>query len=298
MDWLKFGFGPDYASVDDKNVFKIDFSNVVENFDTEKVLGIAVNTVKSIVQNYPAPYNLMVSGGVDSQAMIYAWHISGVPFNIISFKYTDGNGTYFNLHDLENLVKFTSVHSLKIDFREINIINFLENHLEKFAEEIYCTSPQICTHAYMSQSINDGTLIFSGNALYRGMIMYDYTVFGLERYARKRTNVIPFFFIHDKYIAGSLLGISKDFNILNYEQKCKLYQLGGFPIIPQVQKYTGFEVLKDYYDSQSQRVTHNDRLRYINQPSKRVFDVLFRYRLNKRIKYSNSSSYIYPSRKE
>jgi hypothetical protein len=293
LEWFKQGFGEDFEDYNPLFYFTLDFSDAVISTD-ENIVDIAVNTVNSIAKQHPPPYNLMVSGGVDSQAMIYAWYKSGVPFKIISFKYTDGNGKIFNEHDLENLDIFTKRFNLNVDYREINIIDFLENDLVSLATDIKCTSPQICAHAKIASMVNEGTVIFSGNALYKSATMYNYTVFGIQRYAQIQKNIIPFFFLYDKFIAGAFLDMSKNKNMEKYNNKCDLYLRGGFPIIPQPDKYNGFEIIKEYYDSQRDRITPDDRLRFINKPSKRVFDVLFRYRLIKSIKYKDSAFVKYP----
>lgn len=292
MNWFKMGFGADLEEYNPLFNFALDFSDAV-SYPDKNIVDIAIDTVNSIVKDYPPPFNLMASGGVDSQAMIYAWLISGQQFNIVSFKYTDGNGEIFNKHDLENLDLFAQRYNLDVDYREINIIDFLENDLISLADSIRCTSPQICAHAKIA-SLVDGTVIFSGNALYRSATMYNYTVFGIQRFSLTHRNVIPFFFLYDKFIAGAFLDSSRNLNMDEYHNKCDLYRQAGFPVIPQPDKYNGFERIKEYYDLQQDRITINDRLRFINKPSKRVFDVLFRYRLSKSIKYKDTPFVKYP----
>lgn len=294
MTWYKFGFGEHLGPSDPNLHFTLDFTEAVPNLTNECIIDIAVRTVRSIVRKYPPPFNLCVSGGVDSQAMLFAWKKAGVPFNVISFKYSDGNGKIFNEHDLENLALFAAQHDLTVDYREINVIDFFENDLVKMATDIQCTSPQICTHAMIASTIKDGTIIFSGNALYKSATMYNYTVFGLQRFSEIKRNIIPFFFLYDKFIAGAFLGLSKNIDMTEYKHKCRLYQQAGFPVIPQPDKYNGFELIKEYYDEQSDRITTGDRLQFINKPSKRVFDVLFRYRLSKSIVYRDTAFVKYP----
>jgi hypothetical protein len=75
----------------------------------------AVEAVNDVVENYPPPYNLFVSGGIDSQAMLYAWKMSKHPFNAYTFRY---NQTY-NIHDIQTLFLFCEQENIPytiIDF--------------------------------------------------------------------------------------------------------------------------------------------------------------------------------------
>lgn len=184
MAWYKFGFGEHFGPSNPDLHFTLDFTNAHPNLKEGAVLDIAINSVQSIIEKYPPPFNLMVSGGVDSQAMIYAWFRAGANFKIISFRYTGSDGQIFNAHDLENLELFAEQYNLDVDYRDINIIDFLEDDLPVLADTIQCTSPQICAHAMLANTIKDGTIIFSGNALYKSATMYNYTVFWASKICR------------------------------------------------------------------------------------------------------------------
>ena len=73
----------------------------------------------------------------------------------------------------------------------------------------------------------------------------------------------------------------------NYTDRVAAVLQLGIPIISQPQKQTGFEKIKEYYDDQPARVNPREKLKYSNKPSKRVFDILFRYRLTDKIKYQD-----------
>ena len=64
-----------------------------------------------------------------------------------------------------------------------------------------------------------------------------------------------------------------------YDIKINRFKQAGFPVIPQQNKFSGFEKIKDYYDKVPNLVTLKDRLQYANKPSKRAFDIAFRYKL-------------------
>lgn len=287
------GWGKGFSSTgDEKSSFYIDYSNI--KYSTKSIVDAAISAIQKITEEYPAPYYLMTSGGVDSQSMIWLWEQSGVPYEIISIKYVH-DGIVYNLHDLENLDTFSKKHSIPVTYNYFDPIDFFENELPSYATRFRCTSPQICTHMKMSEQLLDGTVIFSGE--FGPHTVYNYTMLGLKRYVDiTKRSLIPFFFLHDAELAGVVKSYyHKNTNVESgfYNHKVASIHDAGIPVIPQAQKYTGFEKIKDYYDDQAHRVSVRDRLQYSKMPSRRVFDILFRYRLTNSIKYKDNIVYIW-----
>lgn len=277
-NWIQYGFGPTFSKEWDQ-IHELWIKYRTPDKNSHPILA-AINTVNSIVEEYPAPYTLMCSGGVDSQGMMWSWLISGKPFEVVTVRYLVG-GVVFNDHDLGELKLFTDRHRIPVRYIDFDIIDFLEHRLKSVSEKYDCDSPQICTYMEMISEITKGTILFSGN--FMGMLggaEINYTVLGLHRYSLLNNNneraVIPFFFAHDPDLGSAFLPVIQKTTIT----KEQVYKDAGFPIIPQKKKYNGFEKVKEYYDQFTDRVTVKDRLRYSNQPSKRVFDLLFRYPLH------------------
>lgn len=241
-------------------------------------LEAAVYTVHEIVQSYPPPYTLMLSGGIDSQAMAYAWKQSGVEFQSVSVKYNND----MNSHDLESLTEFSQLHDIPIQYINFDLLTFLSDEYDHWASSYNCASPCICAYMKMSEEIKDGTVIFSGNFLSNTSTtqhILDYTILGLYRYAKQSTkSVVPFFFIETPELAYSFLPYTELVGGDGYDFKSNMYRLAGFPIIPQPQKYSGFEKVKDYYDLHySHLQSVKDKLQFAGKRSKRTFDQLLRY---------------------
>ena len=294
MQWAKAGWGPEYSQ--EFNQYKnyyVDLSNLTAT--DLSLLKVSKLTIESIVKKYTEPYNLMVSGGVDSQTMLWCWLNSDTNFNAYCIKYVDSQGKVYNSHDIETLEIFANNHNIEINYLNFNIFNFLEKKLYEYANKYTCTSPQITAHMCMSEMITTGTKIFSGNFIPGGM--YNYTILGMDRYARNSGySVVPFFLMHDPDIAGVLRKYDEIKDIeapIHYERKIKLLQSAGVPIIPQKEKYTGFELIKDFYD-QTTTISRQDKIRYSTNHSKRNFDILFRYKLTNTIKYQDKVRYNLP----
>ncbi len=290
IPWIRAGWGdnldPEFSENEN---FHIDYGGFTR--PTNTYLETAQKTITDIVKKYPPPYYLMLSGGADSQTMLWAWMNSKVPFIPVTFIYS-GQGMLFNDYDFKELKEFYKNHKItNYEFINLDIIEFLENDLNRFATLYQCTSPQLCTHMKMVTHLdNNGTKIFSGNF---GDCHYTYTIFGLDRFAiRSEYNVIPFFLLYDKEIAshGSFSKNRSDQD--TYLKKIKHLQYLKIPVMPQPKKQTGFEKIKDFYDLQTDKVTVRERIRYSNLPSKRLFDIMFRYRFMKKIPYCDEIVYL------
>ena len=244
----------------------------------ELTLASMIKYIRNIEKTLPKPYTLFVSAGVDSQAMLYAWELSGVEYQAVNVAY---NG--FNDHDRVEIFKFAKNHDIEIEELNFDVISFLEKSLDQYTNKYRCASPQICTHMAFSELVSDGTKFFSGNFPMSGYPQLDNTIFGLQRYATLTdTPLIPFFLSEGEHAAKAFSmsnDLAKDYKINSFDPylvKCQIYTTLGFPVIPQTIKLTGFEKLKDHYDGFPERVTSKMKLRHASLPSRRVFDQLFR----------------------
>lgn len=270
----------------------MDFSKAV--YSGRRPIDIAVDVVHRIARDYPPPYTLMLSGGVDSQAMLYAWVQSGVPFKAVNVQY-DSKGINFNFDDSLDLYQFATKFGITIERKTLDILSFLDSELPVYARTYYCTSPQICTHMkFIDLLEHRGTVLYSGNFM-QTTPPFNFTILGLDRFAQEETrvNLIPFFFMYDPELSVAFkenlpphswsINTSDIFG--TYRSKCEVFRAGGFPVVDQKFKMTGFEHVKEYFDDKQHLVTRTDKLKYAHQPSKRVFDIVYRYRFTESIKY-------------
>jgi len=274
---------------------KITHYNNCYTFDlrsNDKVVASALeashNTIKYIKENYPSPYTLYLSGGIDSQAMLYAWITSGEKFNTFSCLYNDT----MNIDDIRPLKIFADIHNVKIDYYNLDLIAFLENEHDYYAYTYKCGSPHITTYMKMLSLTNEGTCIMSGNFISEKHTGLDPNQIGLYHYGMiSKQNVIPFFFLETKELAYSFTVAKYNKKPSNrkrcldpiseltrsYDLKTNTYHLNNFPVIPQKNKTTGFDKIKDYYDKCDIPISPIDRLcRLTTQYSNRKFDLFFR----------------------
>lgn len=241
-------------------------------------LEAAEKAVMHIQKNYPPPYYVMVSGGVDSQATLYSWNLFGSNFIPTSVIYN--KDIFFNKHDLIELDSFSKQHKIEINYINFDLLSFYESQYNEVAHEFECSSPQISAYIEMTKNL-PGTVIFSGTWMSKPKFLYNRVQHALTLYSYKR-NCVPFFFLSEPNLAYT--GIKLKLNLKSgtpevvYEDKVKGYQVAGFPVISQEKKFTGFEKVKDFFDQHCwDLATPKMRLKYHKKPSQRTFDILLRY---------------------
>lgn len=287
----------DYSSDD---FFYFDVSNLVP---TEKTpFECSLDVIRQITEKYPKPYYLMLSGGLDSQALLDVWIASNIEFVPIHFTYN----RHWNRADTLNIFDYCKTKNIDLIVKDINVFEFYENELEKYAKEYVCNSPHITVYMKMSDIVQDGTVIFSGNPLTlinpsHNLNNINYTILGLHRYKlRSKRPIVPFFFLESaeqsfsfKEIEALLSVKSAEKLVKNYQEKAVLYMLSGFDVYP-THKLSGFEMYKQYYDQFPKLVTAKDKLNNTKfGKSFRVFDSILRYKLYEINKYSNRMRFLY-----
>lgn len=273
-------------SPSDDKVFLIDYSGY--DFETRlSPLEYAVEAYKQL----EGPITVMLSGGVDSQASAYAAKASGrKDVRFVSYVYNGG----LNYYDLRT--DFYSMHDINIEYLSIDLIDFHETELIEWAQKYQCGSPHILSHMKLA-SLHRGTnIIFSGNISNSDQDRLGFNTVGLERYSDiEDRNVTGYFFNAVPNVFYGLWHKSdyseRDF----YTRKVKTFHAGGFPVIPQRKKLHGFEQLKTYYDGA--HIPPSTVMAYKHLPSKRPYDLLFRYPINKYTQYYNSTA-LYPDERK
>lgn len=302
MKWIRFYWGDveDIFAFSDKKMFIVDCSNV--DHSATDPLHESIRLVHEIASQYPPPYYLLVSGGIDSQAMLWAWLKSGVPFQAVNFTYNND----YNIRDTIPIQIFCEKNGIPLESIDIDYFHFLEHELLEQCKKYYCNSPQITLHIKFSEILKGGTTLYSGSPTSSAGTYTNYTQLGTYRYKLLTgRSCVPFFFTETPRIAGAFVNqykkiVSDPFMQLmsdvphhgmHYSKKAYLYLYSGFEVIPTL-KLTGFEIYKKYYDKFDHLVSTKQRLKYANKPSKRVFDLLFRYPLFEINKYNEKTHYL------
>jgi hypothetical protein len=224
----------------------------------------AIRAAQKIAANFPAPLNLCLSGGVDSEAMALAFLKATVPFKVSIWRYNRG----LNEHDIRHARAFCEAHKLSYEVLEFDAINFLEsNEYLDFMHRYRIRSPQFAIQMKCLEQI-DGTSVMPWQPI---MVINSHENLPLQErfilsipddrhfcfyrfFMEKKISAVPFFFLYSPELAYSFLrlpafgeSLLPNCKINNYQLKCRTYQEGGFEILAKPDKYTGFENLRLYY---------------------------------------------------
>lgn len=291
-DWVKWGFGPTLSQTfDPTETFVMDWSGAYPDEQHRSCLDIAIESARHIYETMPKPISLLLSGGVDSQAMAYAFKLAGVPFDAYYARYPNG------LNDIElDTFSFYRDHDIKVEIVDVDIVDFHHNELLDWAHRYQNNSPHFLSHMKIASQF-PGTILMSGCAvLPYGIGNINWSGFGLERYSRiSGQPIIGFFLSYDPRLFWEFynMQIERDVEkMTTYEYKVIAYQKGGFPVIPQVAKIHGFERFKEECDSIA--VDVKTRFRYRNKDSARAYDLLFRYPLEDAIPHCSRMQFVFP----
>jgi hypothetical protein len=218
----------------------------------------SVDNAVSVVGTNPV---ICLSGGIDSQAAINIWKEQDFPFTAVTFDF----GNNFNQKELFDAVSFADFLKIPIKVIKLDIMRFLLRDLYEFSQRYQMASPQFCVHAYFLETIRSlgyTGAVFGGNGftIVDDVIKFQLTrvqLLDLENYSRiSGFPVIPSFLSFDRDLCLDLLLSTDNINSNDttiheerYQNKIKCYKSLDLKIIPQESKKTGFEELKEYYNS-------------------------------------------------
>ncbi len=229
---------------------------------------------------------LCLSGGVDSEAMCRAFIAAKVNFQACFLRFKNN----LNMFDLKTNIDFCDANSIKYSFVDLDIIDFLESgKYFSVALKYECQSPQIATHLWFLDQI-DSIPCLSGNPIVPVWQNEKWFIVGLPGelhstyfkyfYINNREG-IPWFFIYSPELIKSFFSLRcmrpyLDKKITQpsqytYLEKCKSYLEGGFLVKPREDKFTGFELVKKYYDERH-KTTHGQAFNNLfRKPLEEIF---------------------------
>jgi hypothetical protein len=218
----------------------------------------AVEAVRVIARERPGPYTVLLSGGIDSQAVLLAFKAAQVPFRALTFSYDGGRNHY----DTSYAVDLCWREAIDLDFHSVALTDFhTSDQLLDWGQRYLTDSPHMVCQLYgLITADLPGTVIMGGNpvlprgngrnTVYRGVTPWRLTA------PCRLPNAVGLFHSYTRELhyswqtipIGDLLdgapGIPDSDPVASYAIKVALYQRGGFDIIPQNGKQHGFEWLK------------------------------------------------------
>lgn len=200
------------------------------------------------------PY-VALSGGIDSQAACILLTQCGVKFTAAIMVF----GNNLNAHDVDSAIAFCGLYCIPYVTIQFDILEFLTRTLPSYVDKYDCPSPQLLTHCrlyeILIEQFKPSCIIGGGNP----PCIRD----GTWEFISSRSHSVWMNFgkIHNFPLIGNFLGYSLEialpFMLLQpdmsmdlgqrYKAKVEGMHRLGIRVIPQQQKYTGFELVKKYF---------------------------------------------------
>lgn len=272
-DWLDYtgmlnGTGKDYIVNLDPNFFY----NL--KFDSESLKQYRIDAALRCIETLGGNPALCFSGGIDSQCMLQAFTEANLKFDTIILVFNDG----LNKQDSDHAKLYCEKNNIKYKELPFDIITFLTRDNYSVSEKYHSISPHFNTHYKMAELLKDMG--------YTGVCCGGLAPQKQNGYYGKNFDTVPFHFLKIQQelginFQGSFLSfypelawvialqceeyddvpfdisstkfrkweVEEKMNAIRYVQKIKSYQRAGFDVIPQSQKYTGFELVKKYFEN-------------------------------------------------
>jgi hypothetical protein len=250
-DWISVSF-TDTDMVWNVNITE-EMLNIAHTATLEENCKLAVTHLPSSIGSRPA---VCFSGGIDSQTVIDTFLIAGVTPNVVIFNFLDDH----NIQDVSHAIKFCETRKITPRLIDFDVIRFLSVELYDFATKYNISSPQFAVHLYLAGKLKDlgyTSAIFGGNNLcqFEDQTWYVPTKEETDWYSYSKE--INFPIIGNFWLQDWRLSLMATINMPyfiqndkphNYQVKITGYRNMGYDVIPQDQKYNGFETVKKYYE--------------------------------------------------
>lgn len=243
-------------------------------FDPESLKEYRVQAAKRCSEMLGDRPVLCLSGGVDSQAMIQCWQEAGLDFDVAILVFD----RELNRQDVDHARLYCSVNNITPVEIPLNIATFLTIENYDYGLKYKCSSPHFNTHYKMFNVLREMgyTGVCAG-----GVYPYVLSKKWVNPLSMASINFVEYSRVTDYPAMGNFLGYSPELAwtlgmlsfvdpdvLLNdpaqhrasvtmqernqmadvrYADKIASMTRHGFNIIPQSQKFTGFELVKDYF---------------------------------------------------
>ena len=240
------------------------FASVI--LDSDTTLQYRINAAKASAIQLGSNPVLCLSGGVDSQAMIQCWKEAGLKFDVAIMEFENG----LNQHDVSVALEYCIKHKINPIILKLNVIQFLTRECIDIGTQYKCTSPHFITHYKMFDMLRNlgytgiccGGTAFARNHNEWGPVPSAAQSNYIEYSNQNQFPVVGNFLGYDPNLCWSIAlltpehevdwvtrqpRIVSETNAVRYAAKIIGYRSHGFDIIPQENKFTGFELIKNYF---------------------------------------------------
>ena len=251
-DWCSIESGDGVFNI----VVKTNIDDIIriDNTPLDDIKLQATLRASSVLGSNPV---ICLSGGIDSQAMYHIWH-KDIPVTVAVFEFEHGQ----NSEEVKDAQRFADKFQIPIKKIKLDVMKFLHFDLINYGKKYHCCSPQFAVHCFFLNTLKEQGYTgaaFGGNGpvIDFSGVYFSQTkaqLFDLENFNQPGFTVIPTFLAFDQdlclklSLATPLMENVQDINLRlrhRYSNKISSYKNLGLDVVPQIEKKTGFEQLKN-----------------------------------------------------
>jgi hypothetical protein len=142
------------------------FELVLNNTITEPVdtyYNELINNAKLIRDTFTGEFDLLFSGGIDSEVVLRIYHSLNIPVNVFVFRYENN----YNYRDVNSALSICNELSITPKIIDFNLQKFFENDAHEIFSKIYCHSSGRLPHLKMSEYLDNLPIYGSGEPYWR-----------------------------------------------------------------------------------------------------------------------------------
>lgn len=246
-------------------------------FDESSLRQYRIDAAKLCAETLGDKPALCLSGGIDSQAMVQCWKEAELDFDVIILTFKNE----LNVQDSNHAKLFCDQNNIKYVEIELDIVSFLIRENMEIGDKYKSNSPHFNTHYKLAEILfkrGYTGVCCGGSTPYNHLDHYGYNFaqnpFHFLKIQDKFEGVfqgsfLSFYpeltwataFLTDPFVEEVIVNNKHDgmrtweheqrMNHIRYLQKIDGYRRTGFNIIPQETKFTGFELVKKYFEEQT-----------------------------------------------
>lgn len=120
-----------------------------------------VRSARLIKDSTDLPIEVLFSGGMDSQAVVEAFHEAGIPFTVVILRFTRG----LNAHDIAYAIDWCEAKGMRPRFIDLDLDDFYAGPAWVHADETYCVNQLILPHFHAVDLCDGFPVIGSGDII-------------------------------------------------------------------------------------------------------------------------------------
>lgn len=186
---IKYTDSGNYQKLTPQSIFEMTFSKTTEVLTTN-YRDALVHNAKAIADSFPQPFDVLLSGGIDSEVVVRLNKDLGIKQNVYVFKFENN----INIRDVESAKQICNSLSIPLKIIDFNLEDFFEKEAESLYKKTFISRIEYLPRFYW-QSYFDNLLVQGGGEPYLRRELED-------DYSKKSDWVFWFYeydFAHDLY---------------------------------------------------------------------------------------------------